>query len=125
MTRAPESRTAPPRDLPGRRVPILQAGMGGRARSELAAAACEAGGFGTLGMVRESLEPIACEVDAARARTTRPFAVSLIPAATDPALPCPGPRWTPAWIVRCGPSASSETSGRRPSRWPRRQAPTC
>ena len=67
-------------------VPVLLAGMGGVARSELVAAVARAGGYGILGMVRESPEFIAAEIDAVRARTDRPFAVNLIPAATDPAL---------------------------------------
>jgi nitronate monooxygenase len=66
--------------------PIVLAGMGGVARSELVAAVTEAGGFGFLGMVRESPELIAAEIAAVRARTERPFGVNLIPAATDPAL---------------------------------------
>lgn len=73
-------------DLLGCDVPILLAGMGGVARSELAAAVAEAGGYGILGMVRESPDLIAAEIDAVRARTDRPFAVNLIPAATDPTL---------------------------------------
>ena len=73
-------------DLLGCDVPILSAGMGGVARSELAAAVSQAGGYGILGMVRESPELIAQEIDAVRASTSRPFAVNLIPAATDPAL---------------------------------------
>lgn len=70
----------------GCRHPILCAGMGGPARAELAAAVCEAGGFGMLGMVRESPELIAAEIAALRRRTTRPFAVNLIPAGTRPEL---------------------------------------
>src|SRR5690348_1730647 len=73
-------------DLLGSRYPILQAGMGGPARSELAAAVCEAGGFGCLGMVRETPELIAREIAAVRQRTDRPFGINLIPAATDKAL---------------------------------------
>ena len=67
-------------------VPILLAGMGGVARSELVTAVAEAGGYGILGMVREAPALIAAEIDAVRASTTRPFAVNLIPAATDPKL---------------------------------------
>lgn len=66
--------------------PVIQAGMGGVARSELAVAVCEAGGFGSLGMVRESAAFIADEVARVRARTARPFGVNLIPAATEPSL---------------------------------------
>ncbi|MCX7561709.1 nitronate monooxygenase [Sulfitobacter sp. F26204] len=67
-------------------VPILLAGMGGVARWELAAAVANAGGYPALGMVREDPALITSEVRALQAATKRPFAVNLIPAATDPAL---------------------------------------
>jgi nitronate monooxygenase len=70
----------------GCRYPIISAGMGGPARSELAAAVSSAGGFGLLGMVRESPELIAREIAAVRQRTNRAFGVNLIPSATEPAL---------------------------------------
>lgn len=73
-------------DLLGCRYPILQAGMGGVARSELVAAVTVAGGYGFLGMVRESPELIAREIDAVCARSDGPFGVNLIPSATDPTL---------------------------------------
>jgi nitronate monooxygenase len=73
-------------ELLGCRYPILQAGMGGVARSELVAAVTEAGGYGFLGMVREAPDLISREIDAVRARTDQPFGVNLIPAATDQAL---------------------------------------
>jgi nitronate monooxygenase len=67
-------------------LPIVLAGMGGVARSELVAAVTEAGGFGFLGMVRERPELITAEIAAVRARSARPFGVNLIPAATEPGL---------------------------------------
>lgn len=67
-------------------VPIIQAGMGGVARAELAAAVSAAGAFGVLGMVREPAALIEREVAQVRARTDRPFGVNLIPAATEPRL---------------------------------------
>jgi nitronate monooxygenase len=70
----------------GCRYPIICAGMGGPARSELAAAVSSAGGFGQLGMVRESAKLIEQEIAATRRLTNRPFAVNLIPDATDPKL---------------------------------------
>lgn len=70
-------------DMLGCEIPILLAGMGGVARSELAIAVARAGGFPTLGMVRESPQLIASEVAAYRRGSDRPFAVNLIPAATD------------------------------------------
>lgn len=66
--------------------PILLAGMGGVSRWQLAAAVAEAGGYGMLGMVREVPSLIETEVNALRAATDRPFAVNVIPAATEPAL---------------------------------------
>src|SRR5262245_43403884 len=66
--------------------PIVSAGMGGVARSELVAAVVGAGGYGLLGMVRESPELIKREVAAVRGRTDRNFGVNLIPFGTDPAL---------------------------------------
>ncbi|HEC71054.1 MAG TPA: nitronate monooxygenase, partial [Roseobacter sp.] len=68
------------------RVPILLAGMGGVARWQLAAAVAKAGGYPTLGMVRETPALIASEIRAFKAATNRSFAVNLIPAATEPAL---------------------------------------
>lgn len=73
-------------DLLGCEVPVLLAGMGGVAHWELAAAVAGAGGFGILGMVRESPELIEAEIRALRAASDRPFAVNVIPAATDPGL---------------------------------------
>lgn len=73
-------------DLLGCEVPVLLAGMGGVSRWELAAAVANAGGYATLGMVREDPELIAREVTALRAATDRPFAVNLIPAATEAGL---------------------------------------
>lgn len=81
----PELRT-PLCDLLGCDVPILLAGMGGVSRWELAAAVANAGGYGMLGMVRESPALIAEEVTALKAATDRPFAVNVIPAATEPRL---------------------------------------
>ena len=68
------------------RYPVLQAGMGGVARAELVAAVTRAGGYGFLGMVRETPDLIAREIDAVRAATAKPFGVNLIPAATEPEL---------------------------------------
>ncbi len=66
--------------------PIASAGMGGVARSELVAAVAAAGGYGLLGMVRESPELIRREIAAIRDRTDRNFGVNLIPFGTNPAL---------------------------------------
>ncbi len=73
-------------DLLGCDLPIVLAGMGGVARSELVVAVTQAGGFGFLGMVRELPELIRSEVAKIRAATARDFGVNLIPAATKPDL---------------------------------------
>lgn len=86
MTQTRERLHTPLCDLLGCRVPILLAGMGGVARAELAAAVAKAGGYAMLGMVRESPDLIQAEIRAYRAATDRPFAVNVIPSATDPAL---------------------------------------
>jgi nitronate monooxygenase len=66
--------------------PIVLAGMGGVARSELVAAVTKAGGFGFLGMVQAPEMLIRSEVEALRARNVQRFGVNLIPVATDRAL---------------------------------------
>jgi len=86
MDQATETIATPLTERLGCRFPILCAGMGGPARSDLAAAVSSAGGYGQLGMVRESPELIEREIAAVKQRTNRPFAVNLIPAATDPKL---------------------------------------
>jgi NAD(P)H-dependent flavin oxidoreductase YrpB (nitropropane dioxygenase family) len=62
-------------DLRRLKLPIVQAGMGGVARHELAAAVSEAGGLGTIGGARA---PIAERLAAARALTGAPIAVNLL-----------------------------------------------
>ena len=70
-------------DILGCELPILGAGMGGVARHQLAAAISNAGGFGCLGMVREPPARVRREIEAYRHLSDRPFAVNLIPAATE------------------------------------------
>ncbi len=72
--------------LLGCRYPVLLAGMGGVSRWELAAAVAQAGGYPMLGMVREDPDLIEAEVRALRAATDRPFAVNVIPSATEARL---------------------------------------
>jgi NAD(P)H-dependent flavin oxidoreductase YrpB (nitropropane dioxygenase family) len=62
-------------DLRSLVAPVVQAGMGGVARHELAAAVSEAGGLGTIAGVRT---PIASEIAAARRLTGRPIGVNLL-----------------------------------------------
>jgi nitronate monooxygenase len=73
-------------DMLGCRYPVVLAGMGGVARSELVAAVTDAGGFGFLGMVREPPSLIEAEIARVQEKTGRSFGVNLIPAATDPSL---------------------------------------
>jgi len=86
MDQGTETIATPLTERLGCRYPIISAGMGGPARSELAAAVSAAGGFGLLGMVRESPDLIAREIAAVRQRTNRAFGVNLIPSATEPKL---------------------------------------
>ena len=62
-------------DLRSLGVPVVQAGMGGVARHELAAAVSEAGGLGTIAAARA---PIMAEIAAARRLTRRPIAVNIL-----------------------------------------------
>ena len=73
-------------DLLGCTWPLVSAGMGGVARSELVSAVTRAGGFGFLGMVREPVALIRDEVERVRKATSGPFGVNLIPAATPSSL---------------------------------------
>lgn len=66
--------------------PVVLAGMGGPARSELAGAVTRAGGFGFLGMVREPPALIVQEVEKLWRSGVRRFGVNIIPAATPPDL---------------------------------------
>lgn len=74
------------RALLGCRYPLVLAGMGGVARSELVGAVTAAGGFGFLGMVREPASLLEAEVARLRAEGHAHFGVNLIPAATEPVL---------------------------------------
>jgi len=73
-------------DLLGCRYPVVLAGMGGVARAELVAAVTAAGGFGFLGMVRESPALIREQVAELHSLGHTRFGVNLIPAATPAAL---------------------------------------
>jgi len=59
--------------------PVMQAPMGLISRAELAAAVSNAGGLGTMSMVRMSPDFIRAQIRRTRALTDRPFAVNLIP----------------------------------------------
>lgn len=73
-------------ELLGCAVPIVLAGMGGVARSELVCAVTAAGGFGVLGMVREPVALLEREVGRVRDAGHAAFGVNIIPAATEPEL---------------------------------------
>lgn len=73
-------------DLLACQYPVILAGMGGVSRSALVAAVSNAGGYGFLGMVRESPELIVDEINKVREMTDQEFGVNIIPAATDPDL---------------------------------------
>lgn len=60
-------------------VPIFQAGLGGVAGPDLAAAVSQAGGLGHLGCIRRSAADVRAWIRATRERTDRPFGVNLVP----------------------------------------------
>lgn len=63
--------------------PIMLAGMGGVSYAELAAAMCNAGGYGVLGMAGTGPDFIAAQMARVKELTDRPFGVDLL--AADPA----------------------------------------
>lgn len=63
--------------------PIMLAGMGGVSYAELAAAMCNAGGYGVLGMAGTGPDFIAAQMVRVKELTDRPFGVDLL--AADPA----------------------------------------
>jgi enoyl-[acyl-carrier protein] reductase II len=63
--------------------PVMLAGMGGVAYSQLAAAVSNAGGFGCLGASTMSTAKMAEEIALTRAATTKPFGVDLLTAFPD------------------------------------------
>lgn len=65
-------------DLLSIEVPIVQAGMGMGARSELAAAVSGAGGLGVIGAAGLTPAEITAELEAVRRRTDRPCGVDLL-----------------------------------------------
>lgn len=65
-------------ELLGIEVPIISAGMGGVALSNLAGAVSEAGGFGFIGLAGFSASAIHHEVKAAREITKKPIGVNLL-----------------------------------------------
>jgi enoyl-[acyl-carrier protein] reductase II len=66
-------------ELCGVEFPIFQAGMGGQAGPELAAAVSEAGGLGHLGGIRLGASQLRAWIRETRERTARPFGVNLVP----------------------------------------------
>lgn len=69
-------------DFLGTKHPIMLAGMGGVSYAELAAAMCNAGGYGVLGMAGTSPDFIASQMERVKELTDKPFGVDLL--AADP-----------------------------------------
>ncbi len=69
-------------DFLGTKHPIMLAGMGGVSYAELAAAMCNAGGYGVLGMAGTSPDFIESQMARVRELTDKPFGVDLL--AADP-----------------------------------------
>jgi NAD(P)H-dependent flavin oxidoreductase YrpB (nitropropane dioxygenase family) len=65
--------------LCGIEVPVYQAGLGGVAGPDLAAAVSQAGGLGHLGCIRRSAADIRLWIRETRKKTERPFGVNLVP----------------------------------------------
>lgn len=76
--------SAPVEAFFGARLPILQAGMGGVAQPELAAAVCEAGAFGMIGLYRHTRDEIGELLARTAALTQASFGVNLVPFVLDP-----------------------------------------
>jgi enoyl-[acyl-carrier protein] reductase II len=73
-------------DLLGIEHPIIQAGMGSVAGSDLAAAVCNAGGLGVLGAAFWPPDQLRDEIRRLKARTDKPFAVDLLVAEGAPGM---------------------------------------
>ncbi len=58
--------------------PIIQAGMGGGAGSQLAAAVSNAGALGTIGTIARTPDDVRAEINATHSATDRPFAVNAV-----------------------------------------------
>ena len=65
-------------DLLGIEKPIVQAGMGFVARSELASAVSSAGGLGVIGAAFLSLDELRDEIHKTKDMTDKPFAVDIL-----------------------------------------------
>lgn len=69
------------------RFPLIQAPMAGTSTPDLAAAVCQAGGIGSLGLGASSVEQATSMIDAMQARTNRAFNINLFchqPDSSDP-----------------------------------------
>lgn len=75
--------SAPVQAFFGAHLPVLQAGMGGVAQPELAAAVCEAGAFGMIGLYRHTRDEIGELLAQTAALTRARFGVNLVPFVLD------------------------------------------
>jgi len=73
-------------ELLGIEHPIIQAGMGSVAGSDLAAAVCNAGGLGVLGAAFWSPDQLRAEIRRVKSLTGRPYAVDLLVAEGAPGM---------------------------------------
>jgi nitronate monooxygenase len=72
-------------ELVGCRIPLQQAGMGGIAKADLAAAVSGAGGLGMVGGAGIATADLGASLDAVAARTTEPVGVNFLMPFVDPA----------------------------------------
>ena len=80
-------------------LPVFQAPMGGTDTPELAAAVCEAGGLGGLGLVGRTVPEAATLIDETASRTSHPFNINFFCHEQKNYAPALGR----AWIESAGP----------------------
>lgn len=98
-------------DLVGCQVPIQQAGMGGVATPEMAAAVADAGGLGMVSMVLQPADAVAAGLDALAKQTAGQVGINFLMPFLDPeaveaacewsssSTPIPTRPWSAGWPV--------------------------
>ena len=99
-------------DLVGCQVPIQQAGMGGVATPELAAAVADAGGLGMVSMVLQPADAVAAGLDALAKQTTGQVGINFL-------MPFLDPEAVEAATTGTSTESSTESSSGSRLTWPR------
>ena len=106
-------------DLVGCQVPIQQAGMGGVATPELAAAVADAGGLGMVSMVLQPADAVAAGLDALAKQTTGQVGINFLMPFLDPeAVEAAASRVRVVEFFYADPDPLDQPGARRRS-WPR------